>query len=130
MILAISLYSDWREKYIFENIDKDLRAIQILTSELKFIINQVPITNSDIDKKDKREFYEKYWMLKVHSSYIKEFSDPETTKLVDNYIELLKNTMGDDFDKICNQLEDIENTCDDLHKKISDERQRIFLENG
>lgn len=63
LFLALLLYSDWREKYVAESIDKDLREINSLSNQMKFIINQFPRSDSDIDKEHRRKFFEIYWNL-------------------------------------------------------------------
>lgn len=47
IVLATTLYSDWREKYIFETLDKDLKDINGLIYELQIYLNRYPIIDNE-----------------------------------------------------------------------------------
>lgn len=69
--LAILLYSDWREKYAVESLDKDLREAKILVKDIHFILNQYWYPDDFKNESNKNSFFNTYWNLKVSSSNIR-----------------------------------------------------------
>lgn len=84
IVLATTLYSDWREKYIFETLDKDLKDINGLIYELQIYVNQYPIIDNE-NKTD--QFFKLYWKYSLQSENI---SHLVSSELEENLIKIKK----------------------------------------
>ncbi len=86
LFLALLLYSDWRDQYISESLDKDLREIKALISDINFIINRFPSSQSEQDVEERAEFFKLYWKLRVLNSYIKDSNLNALNKELESYL--------------------------------------------
>ena len=113
LFLALLLYSDWREKYVAESIDKDLREIKALVSSINYIVNRFPTTQSKDHVEEREEFFKIFWKLRVLNSYIEYSNFNRLNKEIELYL-----TSSHDF---LNQMQQ------DLNfKKITDESKLMF----
>lgn len=86
LVLALILYSDWREKYLAESIDKDLREIKAYVSELNFIVNRFPSTESEAHVSERSEFYKIFWKLRVVNSNLQYSNLTSLNKEIEEYL--------------------------------------------
>ncbi|HAV4522643.1 TPA: hypothetical protein JIS04_11435 [Acinetobacter baumannii] len=86
LVLALILYSDWREKYVAESLDKDLREIKAHVSDLNFIINRFPSSDSESDVNERAEFFKIFWKLRVLNSNIKYSSLYTLNSQIEEYL--------------------------------------------
>lgn len=86
LFLALLLYNDWRDQYISESLDKDLREIKALVSDINFIINRFPSSQSEQDVEERAEFFKLYWKLRVLNSYIKDLNLNELNNELESYL--------------------------------------------
>lgn len=129
MFLVILLYSDWREKYAVETLDKDLREIKVLVSDVNFRINQFPSSESVTDKKYKEEFYQLYWKLRTINSNLTSFDLKELVDYLDLYLneslrimnQILVKKQNADFYDISEEIKELSNN---LNIKIDLAMQR------
>lgn len=100
LFLALMLYSDWREKYVAESLDKDLREIKALVSDINFIVNRFPTTQNEIHVGEREEFFKIFWKLRVLNSNIKYADLNALNAEVDLFLTTSHgfiNAMQDDF---------------------------------
>ncbi|WP_085840683.1 hypothetical protein [Acinetobacter baumannii] len=86
LVLALILYSDWREKYVAESLDKDFREIKAHVSDLNFIINRFPSSDSESDVNERAEFFKIFWKLRVLNSNIKYSSLYTLNSQIEEYL--------------------------------------------
>lgn len=103
LFLALLLYNDWREQYISESLDKDLREIKALVSDINFIINRFPTSQNEQDVEERAEFFKLYWKLRVLNSYIKDLNLNVLNKELEFYLStshgFINTMLQEDFDK-------------------------------
>ncbi len=100
LFLALMLYSDWREKYVAESLDKDLREIKALVNDINFIVNRFPSTQNEIHVGEREEFFKIFWKLRLLNSNIKYANLIELNNEVDSYLTASHefiNAMQSDF---------------------------------
>lgn len=94
LVLALMLYSDWREKYLAESIDKDLREIKAYISELNFIVNRFPSTESEAHVHERSEFYKIFWKLRVVNSNLQYSNLTSLNNEIEEYLTASHRFLG------------------------------------
>lgn len=127
--LALILYSDWREKYVAESLDKDLREIKAFIYDLNFIINRFPSSESETDINARSEFFKIYWKLRLLNSYLKDSHLYKLNAQIESYLLTSHKFINSMVLKEYDTYQEIEVKSKEIFESLNDAIENVRKQN-